>query len=311
MFHMIMVPSKYLVYLLVYLHVASSYDGFEDDLEVEIKTTHLVRTRLCRYTTDAELNSKLGKKYTIGGVECVCIYEAETEQSWGKYILCETHDLHDYEPELGTGGVDETYTGKPWGNVNQGDSGSTEIGTGKENTDNHISQYPTNSHLWYYVNQHRQNTGKQWHVPSYNELELVYNNRDIIGNFSISTDSQYWSSSEYSWYYAYSLDFNDGSMITSSIKNANNHRVRLCLYATDSTFIEKTVEITCDTEGADIRYTLDGNEPTSSSTLYTGAFTVAPPVMIKAKGFKTGMLDSDVASDASSFTRVSSGSVGA
>ena len=100
-------------------------------------------------------------------------------------------------------------------------------------------------------------------------------------------------------------------MITSSIKNANNHRVRLCLYATDSTFIEKTVEITCDTEGADIRYTLDGNEPTSSSTLYTGAFTVAPPVMIKAKGFKTGMLDSDVASDASSFTRVSSGSVGA
>lgn len=56
------------------------------------------------------------------------------------------------------------------------------------------------------------------------------------------------------------------------------------------------IEITCETEGADIRYTLDGSDPTEESTLYSGQFEVTPPVTIKARGYKEGMLASDVAS---------------
>lgn len=58
----------------------------------------------------------------------------------------------------------------------------------------------------------------------------------------------------------------------------------------------QNVAITCATAGAEIRYTLDGAEPTSSSTLYTGAISIASTKTLKAKGFKTGMNASAVAS---------------
>ncbi|MBP7118077.1 MAG: chitobiase/beta-hexosaminidase C-terminal domain-containing protein, partial [Candidatus Cloacimonetes bacterium] len=35
----------------------------------------------------------------------------------------------------------------------------------------------------------------------------------------------------------------------------------------------QTVSITCATEGAEIRYTLDGNDPPSNSFVYTGPIT--------------------------------------
>ncbi|NLE28312.1 MAG: hypothetical protein GX629_01425 [Phycisphaerae bacterium] len=47
----------------------------------------------------------------------------------------------------------------------------------------------------------------------------------------------------------------------------------------------QTVTITCDTAGAEIRYTDDGSEPTESSTLYTAPFTVVGPKLIKAMAF--------------------------
>ena len=55
-----------------------------------------------------------------------------------------------------------------------------------------------------------------------------------------------------------------------------------------------SVSITCGTAGAEIRYTTNGAEPTESSTLYSGAFTIDPPTTIKAKAFKSGMISSDV-----------------
>ena len=55
------------------------------------------------------------------------------------------------------------------------------------------------------------------------------------------------------------------------------------------------IEIACATQGAEIYYTLDGNEPSELSILYTGPFEVEVGATIKARAFKDGMMPSDVA----------------
>jgi len=60
------------------------------------------------------------------------------------------------------------------------------------------------------------------------------------------------------------------------------------------------VELFCSTSDAEIRYTTNETTPTSSSTLYTGAFTINSSCTVKTRGFKDGYTDSDVAS--ASFT---------
>lgn len=246
----------------------------------------------------------VGDTLTYGGIECVIAYDAGSEQSWGRYILCEKHDLHNYEVGLGSGGINENYSGKQWGfygiTTNIRD---TVIGTGKDNTDELISQNNDDSDtLWYYVNQHRTNTGKQWHVPSKDELNILYDNNTQIGNFTTTGNAfSYWgylSSSEYSSYRAWYQDFSSGNQ-SNSAKSASAGRVRLVCYATEADLPPKpqteTIEMTCETEGAEIRYTLDGSEPTETSELYSAPIEVAPPATIKARGFKDGMLDSDIA----------------
>lgn len=61
------------------------------------------------------------------------------------------------------------------------------------------------------------------------------------------------------------------------------------------------ITIVCETEGATIRYTLDGSIPTENSTRYSGMLTIgeapltAQQVTLKAKAFKQGMTPSEVA----------------
>ena len=57
-----------------------------------------------------------------------------------------------------------------------------------------------------------------------------------------------------------------------------------------------SVTITCITEGAKIYYTTDGSDPTASSTEYTAAISVTPPMTLKAIAVKDGMNNSAVAS---------------
>lgn len=246
----------------------------------------------------------VGDTVTIGGIECVIAYDAGSEQSWGRYILCEKHDLNYYEPDLGTGGVDESYSGKQWGfyGISTGVT-DTAIGTGKNNTDQLISQNDNDDNtLWYYVNQHRFTTGRDWHVPSKDELNILYENKTTIGNFTISSSYRYyWSSSEQTSAYAWFQNFSDGSQNITfrDTKLLTTRRVRCVLYATDADLPSEpsteTIQITCATPDATIRYTLDGNNPTESSTLYEGQFEVTPPITVKARAYKTGMLASDVA----------------
>ena len=146
-----------------------------------------------------------------------------------RYIICEEYDLNHYETGLGTGGVEEAYSGKQWGIYGQRDSDTADvIGTGKDNTDYLIGRYNSDTYLWYYVNQHRTNTSKDWCVPSKDELNVLYENLTQIGNFSTSTP-YYWSSSEYSSSNAWRQYFSDGAQ-NGTLKNSTNYRVRCIRY---------------------------------------------------------------------------------
>ena len=63
-----------------------------------------------------------------------------------------------------------------------------------------------------------------------------------------------------------------------------------------------TVSIACDTDGSTIYYTIDGTEPTTSSTKYTGAFTLSSNATVKAIAVKSGWNNSDIASASFTYT---------
>ena len=58
--------------------------------------------------------------------------------------------------------------------------------------------------------------------------------------------------------------------------------------------VSETVSLSCITSGADINYTLDGGNPTTSSSLYTSAITITETTTIKAFAIKSGMTDSEI-----------------
>ena len=56
-----------------------------------------------------------------------------------------------------------------------------------------------------------------------------------------------------------------------------------------------TFSLACATDGAQIRYTIDGSEPTATSTLYSAPITLITTTTVKAKAFKATWLDSETA----------------
>ena len=58
----------------------------------------------------------------------------------------------------------------------------------------------------------------------------------------------------------------------------------------------RRVSITGAESGAEIRYTLDGSEPTAASKIYTKSFNVFDTTVVKAKAFKSGSLPSKTVS---------------
>ncbi|MCK9478900.1 MAG: chitobiase/beta-hexosaminidase C-terminal domain-containing protein [Firmicutes bacterium] len=58
----------------------------------------------------------------------------------------------------------------------------------------------------------------------------------------------------------------------------------------------QTVSLSCDTAGAEIRYTTDSTEPTENSALFDEPLTITGYTMVKAKAFKDGLTPSPTAS---------------
>jgi len=66
------------------------------------------------------------------------------------------------------------------------------------------------------------------------------------------------------------------------------------LKSTDVYWNSAKVSISSSTAGASIYYTLNGNDPTTSSTLYDGEITITSTTTIKAIAVKSGMNDSQI-----------------
>lgn len=61
---------------------------------------------------------------------------------------------------------------------------------------------------------------------------------------------------------------------------------------TRNVFIGKeNVTLYCPTSGTEIRYTVDGSEPTRNSALYREPFTISKTTMIKSKAYRTGCVE--------------------
>ena len=93
-------------------------------------------------------------------------------------------------------------------------------------------------------------------------------------------------------------------IVYNTVKDAENpsDAITLKLMLTDNVvptpainYEQETVTISCDEPTATIYYTLDGSEPTTSSTRYAAPFALRRNAVVKAIAVADGMADSDIA----------------
>ncbi|MCL1827421.1 MAG: DUF1566 domain-containing protein [Candidatus Cloacimonetes bacterium] len=110
----------------------------------------------------------------------------------------------------------QSEAGYAWGGYGYDIFGTeTAVGTGKRNTEiiiaylSEIEEYSPAAQVcdYLYINGYT-----DWFLPSYDELTLMYENLALkgLGGFVTAYNGFYWSSSQYSQYYALSLRFSDG-----------------------------------------------------------------------------------------------------
>ncbi len=95
---------------------------------------------------------------------------------------------------------------------------------------------------------------------------------------------------------AFGVNFLDSDIVTAIISRMLENVSTPVVDAASSFTGSKTkVSISCATEGAVVRYTLNGNEPNSHSTKYTGPFYVTDSCTVKAYAVMPDYLNSEVA----------------
>lgn len=138
-----------------------------------------------------------------------------------RYLICDQHDLDNGTLEWGPYGTDEGMT----------DAKYEDMGYGLPNTNAMLAKYATNtSYWWRLIKEKRDNTGLNWFMPSKDELDMMYDNRNIItseGGDAFKTDIHYWSSSEYVSYYAWNQDFSNGNQYGNSYSKNTKYHCRL------------------------------------------------------------------------------------
>ncbi len=83
---------------------------------------------------------------------------------------------------------------------------------------------------------------------------------------------------------------------TEPVVALSNVAVPMITLAAGTYYETQSTTITCSTEGATIRYSTNGSEPTDTSTIYSESITISVSMTIKAKAFKTGMNPSSMVS---------------
>jgi hypothetical protein len=99
-------------------------------------------------------------------------------------------------------------TGADWGCINATISGAdgVAIGTGNQNTIDIMNGCATAGIAARLCGDLVLNGYSDWYLPSYNELQKLFDNRAVIGGFDLYV--MYWSSTEYNNNLAYGLYFN-------------------------------------------------------------------------------------------------------
>lgn len=144
-----------------------------------------------------------------------------------RYLICEEYDLAHYVPTLSSESIPEQHIeDAAWGNYNNLIGTVTRIGGGLYNSNRSgtgdIDPVPlVTPNIWSYINKHKIDTGINWFLPSKDELNIIYENRNYINNLnfetgssSLSNDSNYASSSEENSYDIYIMYFSSGEFST-------------------------------------------------------------------------------------------------
>ena len=127
-----------------------------------------------------------------------------------------------------------------------------------------------------------------------------------LGTITFQTDDEY-GYLDINGDYPYLQIVASGAMYMSQINitwlAADESKVATpSIAGTDNFYPSTNITITCGTDEADIYYTTDETTPSTSSTKYTGAFSVNNTTTIKAIAVKDGMTDSEEAS--ATFTKI-------
>ena len=194
----------------------------------------------------------VGNTYLIRNIRVVCIVAGkayainndtplilEIQHEGAKPIFVDKdHDLSyyingsdfvnstDYDKSPGTFGYE-------WGNYNkQTLITSTTTGSGLYNTNALISMNltPTTSGwytIWELLSEFRSQYGKNWFVPSKDEIWLIYQNKTLLNNLSLTGNYYYWSSSESDATTAWAQYMDEG-FVYNDLKYYHIYRTRLC-----------------------------------------------------------------------------------
>ncbi|MBA7517446.1 hypothetical protein ES705_09500 [subsurface metagenome] len=111
-----------------------------------------------------------------------------------------------------------------WSNIIDASVGTTgtALGTGQANTTAIVGQSGCESGAAYYCDNLIVGVYDDWFLPSLDELDKLYDNRNIIGGFT--TELFYWSSSEFAVGKAWVEDFDSGLQNDSNKPNGYNVR---------------------------------------------------------------------------------------
>ena len=118
-------------------------------------------------------------------------------QNW-RYLICDQADLDNRVQQWGPSDTNEGLT-------------NAVVGCGLPNTEAMVAKYSDNDTYWWkLIKKKKDSTGLKWFMPSKDEFNLVYENKNIITSAggNIPQSNRYWSSSEndsnYAWYQHFS-----------------------------------------------------------------------------------------------------------